>query len=321
MYSGQGSQYFNMGRQLYDENRTFRYYMDYCDRIMRDLLGRSVLDVVHPAARSLEQFDRLVYTHPALLAIQYSLSQVFSERGFRPDYVLGYSLGEFVASVIANVLSIEQALSLVIAKAQTIEAGAREASMLAVLAHIDTVPELADYRNVWTACENYPGNFVVTGLPEEIARLKERLAWRDIAAQILPIRYGFHSPLMEDTMHRVLRLMDGYSALARKPETPLVSCVTTDVVLRPDAFHMWNVCRNPVLFEKTIRRLHARCPHALYIDMGPAGTLAGFVRMITGDQKSAMAAMTPFGRNVVSLDNCMLALGGADAPLYSISTH
>lgn len=318
MYSGQGSQYFDMGRQLYEENRTFRYYMDYCGRIVRDILGCSLLEIVYSPSRTLQRFDRLVFTHPALVAIQYSLTEVFRERGYRPDYLLGYSLGEFVASVVAGVLSIEDALGLVIAKAKALEANAREASMMAVLARINAVSEMAGFRNIWVACENYSSHFVVAGLDEDVLVLKEALSERNVITQLLPIRYGFHSPLMDETAEHIRRVIESVSTRVREPAIELISCETTDVVRRPDASHMWNVYRNPVLFEQTVKRMHARFPDALYIDMGPAGTLAGFVRMITGENKLSIAVMTPFGRNITSLENCMAVLENKPVSVNSL---
>src|SRR5690349_3091584 len=100
MFSGQGSQYFRMGRDLYDTDPAFREAMSQCDRHLKVLMGESILDVIYHGSesRASVEFDNILHTHPALFCVQYSLAQTLLRRNLKPDLLLGYSLGEFVGA-------------------------------------------------------------------------------------------------------------------------------------------------------------------------------------------------------------------------------
>ncbi len=96
MFSGQGSQYFNMGRDLYESDSVFRDWMNRCNAVVRRFRQVSLLDAIYrPADRSLPtEFINLRETHPALFSIQYSLAKTLLNRGMKPDLMLGYSLAK-----------------------------------------------------------------------------------------------------------------------------------------------------------------------------------------------------------------------------------
>ncbi|MBZ5525861.1 MAG: acyltransferase domain-containing protein, partial [Acidobacteriia bacterium] len=103
MFSGQGSQYFQMGRGLYDNNKTFREWMIRLDGIARDLCGRSVIEALYSdAQRRADPFERTLLTHPAIFMVEYSLAQSLICSGVLPDMVLGVSLGSFAAAAVAG---------------------------------------------------------------------------------------------------------------------------------------------------------------------------------------------------------------------------
>lgn len=121
MFPGQGSQYYQMGRELYENNPYFHQCMSQCALIIQRKLGVSLIDVLYGEENKTAVFDRLLYSNPALLAIEYSIARTLINEGIQPDYLLGYSLGEFAASVMSGALTIEEGLSLVIDYAQLLE--------------------------------------------------------------------------------------------------------------------------------------------------------------------------------------------------------
>jgi acyl transferase domain-containing protein len=143
MFSGQGSQYYQMGSDLYSTDAVFRDAMDRCSRHVAAALGTSLSELIYqPRADRFAPFDRTLYTHPALFSVQFSLAQSLRARGLTPDVVLGYSLGEWVAHVVAGVLTPEAALDLLVHQAQVVERESPPGGMLAVFGPRDLMTKL-----------------------------------------------------------------------------------------------------------------------------------------------------------------------------------
>src|SRR5215212_6073962 len=110
LFSGQGSQYFQMGRALFETNRTFRTWMTRLDDLARQCSGRSVLDTLYSDRYAKgDPFDRTLLSHQAIFMVEYSLAQTLIEAGVWPDLVLGASLGSFAAASVAEILAVEDA--------------------------------------------------------------------------------------------------------------------------------------------------------------------------------------------------------------------
>src|SRR3990172_1974894 len=110
MFSGQGSQYYQMGKDLFTLQPVFREWMNRLDHIAYTITGEHVLDkLYHEKKRMDEPFDRVLYSHPATFMVGYSLARLLIESGIYPAYVLGASLGEFVSATVAEVMGLEDA--------------------------------------------------------------------------------------------------------------------------------------------------------------------------------------------------------------------
>lgn len=122
MYSGQGSQYFHMTRELYDTNPRYQVWLDHCAEMASDILGKSLLDVVFdPRDSRGDPFDSLADSNAALVCVEYSLTRLVQEMGHQPDLLLGYSLGEITAAVVAEALTLEDGLTLAVELARLLE--------------------------------------------------------------------------------------------------------------------------------------------------------------------------------------------------------
>src|SRR5262249_59925504 len=118
--SGQGAQYANMARGIYDAEPAFRSTVDTCARLLHPHLGFDLRALMFPAEENTEEatfrLQQTAIAQPALLVIEYALAQLFLSWGVRPRAMIGHSIGEYAVACLAGVLSLEDALGLVAAR-------------------------------------------------------------------------------------------------------------------------------------------------------------------------------------------------------------
>ncbi|MGW0943108.1 amino acid adenylation domain-containing protein [Streptomyces sp. NPDC002623] len=244
MFAGLGDQYRGMGRDLYQDVPEFRTAVDECCELLRPLLGRDLRDELGlrgPAVEATasggfdlrrimfggsgEEDDPLRRTglaHPALFVVEYALARLWQSLGVLPTALIGHSLGEYVAATVAGVFTLEDALTVVVARAELFD-GMPAGAMLAVpLGAQETARHLDGSLTV--ALVNGPALTAVSGPADEIEALERRLADRRIAARRMRAERGFHSPMVAGMAAPLAELMAGI-ALA-PPRIPLVSNVT-----------------------------------------------------------------------------------------------
>jgi acyl transferase domain-containing protein len=298
MFSGQGSQYLRMGRDLYESDPVFREKITECDREIRRLRGDSILDVIYPKNEPPRnsEFDDILYTHPSLFSIQYSLAQTLLRRGWRPDLLLGYSLGEFVAAAVGGAISLENVLAVLLEQARLLNNSAEPGTMLAILSSPEMIkPGDPVFANTWIAARNFGNHFVLSGGREAIARVQNYLRSREITNQRLPVKFAFHSPGMDSIAQEFKKITSDMNM--QGSIYPIVSATKAAELprLTPDFF--WDVVREPVQFDRTVASLEARGKYR-YIDLGPTGTLATFLKyaLPRGSSSTFHSTMTPFNR-------------------------
>lgn len=315
MFSGQGSQYYHMGKELYDNHPRFRLWMDHCDEIAYPLIGTSLIDVLYHQGDKKELFDNILYTNPALLSIEYSLFRILEESNIKPDYLLGYSLGEITASVISGVMSLEDGLNLTIDFAKILIDKSDNASMLAIIESeliVYQLPEL--FKNSWLTGRNFRKNFVVAATPENINKLQADLTNREIMTQKLAVNYGFHTELIDPLKEAFLHLVKRIQLSPIK--IPTISALTTGLIEEVDAEYLWKVIREPVEFEKTIQSLLMKGNY-IFIDVGPSGSLATYVKYLLPVDSNSMhkEVINQFGKDLISLDKLKVSLNKVDSTI------
>ncbi|QKH04697.1 ACP S-malonyltransferase (plasmid) [Bacillus cereus] len=295
MFTGQGSQYYQMGEELYHCNSKFKEMMDKMDYIVHDLIGESVVKHMYdPNKRLMDGFDRTLHTHPAIFMVEYALAQVLQEKGIEPSYVLGTSLGEFVSVAFSGAMSMENALTCVVKQAQLLEKNCESGAMLAILGNPDLYEQISLIReSSELASVNYSKHFVVAGKNESLREIQSLLSTKNISSQLLPVSHAFHSSLVdpiEDEYRDFLQLMP-----RKKTSLPLLSCLKGSVINQISDDYFWNVVRKPFFFEKAIQSLEQQGDF-VYLDVGPSGTLNGFINknLSSSSNSKSYSIMTPF---------------------------
>jgi natural product biosynthesis luciferase-like monooxygenase protein len=280
MFPGHGSQYVNMTRDLYRAEPVFRSAVEACCERLMPLLGSDLRGVLYPppgeeegAARQLEQ---TLFTQPALFVVGYALGQLWMQWGIRPQAVIGYSVGEYAAACLAGIFSLDDALTLVTARArlaQRIPAGA----MLAI-----ALPEAE--AGSWLgpglslAAISGPSQCVVAGVPDRIDALRSTLTAERVACKRLSVTRAFHSEMLDPVLGEYRDVVRG--AALHPPRIGLLSSLT-GTWIRPDEAtdpEYWvREVRETVRFSDGIREL-SREPRRIFLELGPGHALTALVR-------------------------------------------
>jgi bacillaene synthase trans-acting acyltransferase len=294
MFSGQGSQYFQMGKELFKTNDTFHNWMVRLDPIAKELTGYSVIGTLYSdGSRKGDSFDRTLLTHPAIFMVEYALAQALMHAGVLPDMVLGVSMGSFAAATVAGFIEVEDALASVVHQAIAIEECER-GGMIAVLADPALFAEGFLSHRSELAAVNFSSHFVISARWNDLEEIENALKKDNVGYQRLPVSSAFHSRWIDkakapfESFMRTIRCRQGSLSLGCCDQAAVLSGLPAD--------YFWNVVRRPIRFRETIARMEQRSPYR-YIDVGPAGTLATFLRYgIPASTKSTVhAILTPYG--------------------------
>lgn len=302
MFSGQGSQYYQMGADLYANDPAFREAMERCSAHVAPAIGLSLTELIfRPRADRFEPFDRLLHTHPALFSIQFSIARSLLSLGLRPDIVLGYSLGEWVAQAVADVMPAETVLDLLVRQARQVEAELPPGAMLAILDSSDLVDRHPDrFHGTSIAATNFDRHFVISGPTASIERAERELKQHNVSVQRLPVAYAFHSAAMDGL--RADCMASVQSVRCAPPSVRLWSSRGDEVTRLQPAETLWRAVREPAAFHKVVSAMEAGLAPT-YIDCGPSGSLANFAKynLPRDAHHRCLSIVTPFGRNLEKL--------------------
>jgi len=278
LFTGQGSQYVDMGRQLYETQPTFQKIIDQCNAILKEYLEVPLLEVIYSQSNS-NLLDKTAYTQPALFALEYALAKLWESWGVKPNVVMGHSVGEYVAATVAGVLSLEDGLKLIAMRSRLMQQLPPGGEMVSVMASESLVTEaIGEYSSqVTIAAINGPESIVISGESRAIATICNKLEAMGVKTKKLQVSHAFHSPLMEPMLAQ-------FEAVAQEvtyshPRIPVISNVTGQKVgsEMTTAKYWVNHVRKPVKFAESIKTLHEE-GYEVFLEVGPKPILLGMGR-------------------------------------------
>jgi acyl transferase domain-containing protein/SAM-dependent methyltransferase len=286
LFSGQGAQYAQMGRELYAGAPAFRRAFDECGAAFAPYLDRSLTSILYPqASDDTTPLERTEYVQPAMFAIEYALAALWRSWGVEPVAVMGHSFGEYAAAAVAGVVSLADAARMVAARGRLVSSAPGDGAMTILEASdaevAAAIRESADRVSI--AAVNGPANVVISGDRRVVETIAARFVAQGRRATPLRIAHAFHSPLMDPVLDRFERELDGVQFHAA--QTTVISNVTggaagADTLGR--ARYWRDHLRQPVRFAESIQALADKgVTH--YIEIGPHPVLLGMgAECITG---------------------------------------
>ncbi|MEM7346852.1 MAG: type I polyketide synthase, partial [Chloroflexota bacterium] len=203
LFTGQGSQYINMGRDLYESEPVFRQTLNQCAELLSPYLDVPLLDILYSdIADNDTTADPLIaqtmYAQPALFALEYALAQLWRSWGVTPDFVLGHSVGELVAACVAGIFTLTDGLKLIAMRGRLIQQLTNPGVTVAILANETVVSTLlAPHQDtISIAAINGPENIVISGKEEAVAAVIKAVDTAGIRTIPVKVSQAAHSPLM-----------------------------------------------------------------------------------------------------------------------------
>lgn len=313
LFPGQGAQYVEMGRELYESEAVFRTQVDRCCDYLAAHLGCDLREVIFPSqGRSAESEERLKQTQvtqAALFVIEYALAKLWMQWGVNPQAMIGHSIGEYVAACLAGVFSLEDALTLVAARGKLMQSVPRGSMVVVPRTEKEVRPLLNG--GLVIAAVNAPALCVVAGPPEEVEKLVTRLAGQEIVCRPLHTSHAFHSAMMEPVMEALTAEVEKIEL--RAPTIPFISNLTATWMTARDATDpaYWaKHLRHTVRFSDGVAQLFKE-PDTMLLEVGPGRTLMTITRW--HPQKAAgqtvLTSLPHPGERGADLEHMLNALG------------
>lgn len=302
LFSGQGSQYYGMGRELYENNKIFNFWMNECSEIVSSYTGTSLIEMLYDPSKKGKPFDELLHTNPTLISVQYSLFRMLRDINIEPDYVMGYSLGEITSCIASEMLTLKDGLELSVEIAELVENNTPKAAMLAIMAGKEIIVQNPDiFSQCWLIATNFSQSFVVCGLPEEIQTLQKALQQDGVVSQLLPVNNGFHTPLIDPVEDKLKEKVQ--TVQLSKGKIPIVSSKDSSIKNEVSHHDFWEVLRYSVNFENAVKMM-VNQHDCVFIDLGPSGSLATSVKYILEeDSKSIpLQLINQYGKNLQTIE-------------------
>ena len=286
VFSGQGTQWPGMARDLFQTNPRFRATCEELDAIMKPAWGRSLIEEILRGDETVYQSD---IGQPVLFALQVGVYRLYVDAGIRPMLVFGHSFGEVAAAHACGALTLVDAAKVIVERAKALEL-TRGAGVMAALgiSEAEAAEYLDRYPN-WLsiAAFNSANDLTLAGNEASIQAVVDDVAKKGRFARVLPFPYAFHSVAVEGCRDVFTRAIAGLTAT--KPAIPFVSTVIARELTGevPDDKYWWRNLRQPVRFEAATRRAQ-ELGAKVFLEVGPHPGLVRYVKQVIGDAPDSM---------------------------------
>ena len=280
VFSGQGAQYPGMGKSLYENSPAAKAVFDMAESIRPGTIKQCF-------EGTKDELSVTINTQPCVFTADLAAAAAVQEKGIRPDYVAGFSLGEIAALAFAGMLSYEDAFRLVCRRAEVMDKAANE-NKGAMAAVLKLTPEkveqiCSEFEKAYPVNYNSPAQTVVAAAEDEIDALCARVKEEKGKAVRLAVSGAFHSPFMSSAADALAEYLEGIELKA--PEIPVYSNVTAQPYEGDYKALVAAQVKSPVKWQKTVENLAQQGADS-FIEVGVGKTLTGLIRKIDPELKA-----------------------------------
>ncbi|MFO7769128.1 MAG: beta-ketoacyl synthase N-terminal-like domain-containing protein, partial [bacterium] len=323
LFTGQGSQYANMLRELKEREPMVEEVFDEADRVMAPLLGQPLTEYIfvdgddeEAAAQAEEDLKQTAITQPAVLAAETALKKLFEAWGIVPDMVMGHSLGEYGALVAADALPFADALEAVSARGKEMTKTSLEdnGKMAAVFGPVDEIQSVLDGVDGYVVVANINSTreAVIGGESPAVEKAMEDLSAAGYRTIQIPVSHAFHTKIVmgaSEPLKKVLERLD-----LSPPQIPVIANITGDFYpMGPDAVPrmieiLGRQIGSTVRFVKGLRTLYDAGAR-VFMELGPKRALYGFAEDVLGGNGDVLPLFTNHPR-IGDVESVNMALCG-----------
>ncbi|KAB8295217.1 hypothetical protein EYC80_007135 [Monilinia laxa] len=277
VFTGQGSEWACMGKQLYEASSFCRTIFHQHDAICVGLGFSSFIVLLIGDDMDLG-IASPIQIQLAIVSFESTLSSLWQHWGVRPSVAIGHSLGEYPALVSSGILSLSDMFFLVGLRAQIIQDSCSESthSMLAVKVSAQHAEEILRQNQSldWNvACINSPSSTVISGYKDDVANLRKFLDLQNIKSTVLGVRYAFHSPQMDPVLGKYRQMIK--AVRFTKATIPFASAYQSDIIMPGHSIspeYLVQQTRQPVKFQPALQVLKTKAQiddSTMWLDLGP----------------------------------------------------
>ncbi|WP_346239113.1 amino acid adenylation domain-containing protein [Niabella insulamsoli] len=283
VFPGQGSQYVNMGRILYETEAVYRAAVDECAAILEQEINEDIRQVIFtdPSDAAAERLKNTFYTQPATFITSYALAKYYMSKGIQPTALVGHSIGEFVCAHLAGVLTLPDAIKLVAARARLISELPGGTMLSVRTSKNEVLPMLPPTLSV--ATNNAPNLCVVSGKQEDVEAFSGLLTSKGIVNKPLRTSHAFHSQMMDPIIQPLFEVAATFQLGV--PRIPILSTVTADWLKDSEATDpgYWSQhARAMVNFSDAIAKLNSELS-PVFLETGPGNATSTLIKQQGGN--------------------------------------
>jgi acyl transferase domain-containing protein/NAD(P)-dependent dehydrogenase (short-subunit alcohol dehydrogenase family)/acyl carrier protein len=338
LYTGQGSQYVNMLRELRATEPIVGETFAEADRVMTPLLGKPLSEFIFvnqadadAVAKAEEDLRQTAITQPAVLAIDLALTRLLAAYGIQPDMTMGHSLGEYGALVASDALPFKDALEAVSARGRgmTEVAVKDNGRMAAVFAPLEEIERILKTVNGYVVIANINSDrqAVIGGASQAVEQATEIFQKAGYNVVALPVSHAFHTSIVAGASEPLRRVLERLHL--QSPHIPVVANVSGEFYpTGPDVVQqMLDILAKqvaaPVQFVKGLRTLY-EAGARVFVEVGPKKALQGFAEDVLGEHGDVVPLFTNHPKNgdIAAFNQalCGLYAGGLGRGVTEVTT-
>lgn len=294
MFTGQGSQYINMGQLLYKTCTPFKEAMDLCDKLFKPYILKSVLQLLYGENANSELIQKTVYAQPLIFSIEYALFKFWESLGVKPEIVMGHSIGEYAAAVVSEIFTLEDAVKLVSIRGRLMDSAPGSGAMGTIFADKKTVTGMIEeYKDaVSIAAQNAEDTCVISGVSQVVEEILKKAEETGFRINRLKVSHGFHSQLMEPIMGEFEEIAGEIRYAV--PKVRFISSLHAkeiggDQIL--DSRYWTDHLRGKVDFYHAITGIKDSQEY-FFLEVGSAAVLSALCRLIFGEDRLSAPTLT-----------------------------